>query len=166
MDRPEPEFALGQQVRVVLNDRNRTPHEGMIRAVGWHHKQGQFHYYLQEGGRKVSKRYAAEDLQPVGQRKSLAAIRVLWPLWSDLDRLLLRELMCLPWESRNPEVHAVWERLTRPENLAALEEWGQGVESFDEFARASTLRALAECRARAAGAEPRAAADGRLIGDL
>ena len=44
------------------------------------------------------------------------------PLWSDLDRLLLREFMCWPWESNNPEVHAVWERLTHPDNLAALEE--------------------------------------------
>lgn len=67
MDGPEPEFAIGQRVRVVLNDRNRTPHEGTIRAAIWHHKQGRFHYYLLEAGRKVSKRYAAEDLQPVGR---------------------------------------------------------------------------------------------------
>jgi hypothetical protein len=149
MDSHEPEFALGQRVRVVLNDRNRTPHEGTIRAAVWHHKQSRFHYYLLEDGRKVSKRYAAEDLQPVGRRVSPATIRQLWPLWTDLDRLLLREFQCWPWESRNPEVYAVWERLTRPENLAALEEWGQGVESFNESAKGCTLRALDECRARA-----------------
>ena len=68
MDRPEPEFAIGQRVRVILNDRNRTPHEGTIRAAIWHHKQGRFHYYLEEGGRKVSKRYTAEDLQQIGRR--------------------------------------------------------------------------------------------------
>jgi len=147
--RPEPEFATGQRVRVVLNDRNRTPHEGTIRAAVWHQKQGRFHYYLQEGGRKVSKRYAAEDLQPVG-RRSLAAIRQLSPFWFELDRLLLREFMCQPWESANPEVHAVWERLTHPDNLAVLEDWSQDVESFNEYAKVSTLRALAECQARAA----------------
>lgn len=62
---PEPKFAIGQQVRVVLNERNRTPHVGTIRMVAWHYKLQRFHYFLEEGGRKVSKRYAAEDLQPV-----------------------------------------------------------------------------------------------------
>jgi hypothetical protein len=103
----------------------------------------------------VSKRYAAEDLQPIGTRKSPETVRRLWPLWCDLDRLLLREFMCQPWESQNPEVHAVWERLTQPGNLAVLEVWAEGVESFNEFAKSCTLRALAECRARAARqAEP------------
>ena len=73
----------------------------------------------------------------------------LMPLWSDLDRLLLPEFQCWPWESENPEVHAVWARLTHPDNLAALEDWAQGVESFNELARDCTLRALAECRSRA-----------------
>lgn len=150
MDRPEPEFVQGQRVRVVLNERNRTPHEGTIRAAVWHYKLGRFHYYLLEGGRKVSKRYAAEDLQPVGRKLNPVTLRQVWPHWCDLDRLLLREFMCQPWESENPEVHAVWERLTHPDNLAALEDWAQGVESFNEFARSCTLRALAECRMRAA----------------
>jgi hypothetical protein len=65
MDKQEPRFAVGQRVRVVINQRNCTPHEGTIRAAIWHHKEQQFHYYLEEGGRKVSKRYTAEDLQPV-----------------------------------------------------------------------------------------------------
>ena len=73
----------------------------------------------------------------------------LWPLWCDLDQLLLPEFQCWPWESRNPEVATVWERLTRPENLAALESWGEGEESFNEFAKGMALRALAECRSRA-----------------
>jgi hypothetical protein len=155
VEEPEPEFGLGQRVRVVVNDCNRTPHEGTIRAAVWHHKERRFHYYLQEAGRKVSKRYAAEDLQPVGMRMSPATIRQVWPYWSDLDRLLLRELMCWPWESQNSEVHAIWGRLTHPDNLAALEEWAQGVESFNEFAKGCTLRALTECRLRSAEqAEP------------
>jgi len=78
----------------------------------------------------------------------------LWPLWCDLDRLLLPEFQCWPWESKNPEVAAVWERLTCPDNLTALEGWAQGVESFNEFAKGMTLRALAECRSRAKQAEP------------
>jgi len=89
----------------------------------------------------------------------------LLPLLSDLDRLLLREFQCWPWESENPEVHAVWERLTHPDNLAALADWAQGVESFNEYAKGVTLRALAECRSRAVQlspiklAEPGAATD-------
>jgi hypothetical protein len=89
----------------------------------------------------------------------------LLPLLSDLDRLLLREFQCWPWESENPEVHAVWERLTHPDNLAALADWAQGVESFNEYAKGITLRALAECRSRAVPlspikrAEPGAATD-------
>lgn len=159
MDRPEPEFTIGQRVRVVLNERNRTPHEGAIRAAVWHHKQGRFHYYLQEGGRKVSKRYAAEDLRAVA-KPSLATVRLLLPFLSDLDRLLLREFQCWPWESENPEVHAVWERVTHPDNLAALEDSAHDMESFNDFAKGCTIRALAECRARAGSkADPSSEAD-------
>lgn len=139
MDRPEPVFAIGQRVRVILNDRNRTPHEGTIRAAIWHHKEAKFHYYLAEAGRKVSKRYAAEDLQPVG--RTWTTPHPLLPLWFDLDRLLLREFQCWPWESTNPEVHDVWERLTNPTNLAALEDWAQDVESFNDWTKSCTLRA-------------------------
>jgi hypothetical protein len=64
MDRPEPTFRTGQRVRVILNDRNRTPHDGTIRKIIWHHKDQRFNYYL-EAGRKVAKRYFAEDLQPI-----------------------------------------------------------------------------------------------------
>jgi hypothetical protein len=74
----------------------------------------------------------------------------LLPLWIDLDRLLLREFQCWPLESENPEVHAIWERLTHPDNWAALEDWTEGVESFNEYAKGMTLRALADCRSRAA----------------
>ena len=113
----------------------------------------------------MSKQYAAEDLQPVGSTKSPETIRKLWPLWAELDRLLLREFMCWPWESQNPQVGTVWERLTHPDNLAALEAWSEGVESFDEFAKGCTLRALAEClRVKAGHEQPRTGSRGRPSG--
>ena len=65
MDRPAPKFKIGRRVRVVLNERNRTPHEGTIREIIWHHKDAKYNYYLQEGGKKVSKRYFDEDLEGV-----------------------------------------------------------------------------------------------------
>jgi hypothetical protein len=74
----------------------------------------------------------------------------LVPLWFELDRLLLREFQCWPWESENPEVHAVWERPTHPDNLAALEDWAQGVEAFNDLAKGCSLRALADCSSRVA----------------
>lgn len=65
MNEPEPDFSIGQQVKVILNDRNRTPHEGSVREVIWHHKDQLFNFYLEECGRKISKRYFAEDLQAI-----------------------------------------------------------------------------------------------------
>jgi hypothetical protein len=35
---PPPVFHDGQRVRVLLNDRNRTPHRGVIIAKVWHYK--------------------------------------------------------------------------------------------------------------------------------
>ena len=63
MARPEPTFHIGQQVRVLLNERNRTPHSGAVREVIWHHKDARFGYYIEDSGRRVSKRYFAEDLE-------------------------------------------------------------------------------------------------------
>lgn len=113
-------------------------------AAVWHCKQRRFHYYLQDGGRKISKRYTVEDLQPVGKRMSPATVRLLSPLWLDLDRLLLREFQCPPWESENQEVHAVWERLTHPDNLTALEDWAQGVDSFNDYGKIKAARVRTE----------------------
>ncbi len=61
---PAPKFAIGQRVRVVLNARNHTPHEGIIRNIIWHHKDQRHNYYLVENGKKISKRYYDDDLQP------------------------------------------------------------------------------------------------------
>ena len=64
MDKPPPKFAIGQQVRVILNDRNITPREGLVRELFWHFKHQQYYYYIEAHGRKVSKRYFEEDLEP------------------------------------------------------------------------------------------------------
>ena len=62
---PTPKFAIGQRVRVRLGDRNRTAHEGTIRDIIWHFKDERHNYYLEEGGKKVSKRYYDDDLERV-----------------------------------------------------------------------------------------------------
>lgn len=60
---PKPRFAVGQPVRVVVNERNKTAHRGTIREVIWHFKDRRYNYYLVENGKKVSKRYFDEDLE-------------------------------------------------------------------------------------------------------
>lgn len=58
-----PAFYLGQRVRVILNERNKTPHTGTIREIIWHYKDQRFNFYLEENGRKVAKRYFEDDLE-------------------------------------------------------------------------------------------------------
>jgi hypothetical protein len=60
---PAPRYQVGQPVRVILNARNRTAHAGIIRRVVWHGKDSQYNYYLEEAGKKISKRYLEEDLE-------------------------------------------------------------------------------------------------------
>ena len=62
---PPSKFSIGQKVRVRLGDRNRTPHEGTVRNIGWHFKDVRHYYYLEEAGKKVSKRYYDDDLEPL-----------------------------------------------------------------------------------------------------
>lgn len=57
-----PEFAVGQPVPVLVNARNRTPRVGWVRRVVWHFKLACWMFYLEAGGRRVSKRYFADDL--------------------------------------------------------------------------------------------------------
>jgi hypothetical protein len=59
-------FSLGQRVRVILNERNRTPHSGTIRAIVWHFKDQSYNYYLEANGKRISKRYYEEDLEAEG----------------------------------------------------------------------------------------------------
>jgi hypothetical protein len=66
LDIPEPIYQVGQPVRVILGERNRTPHSGTVREIVWHSKDQCHHYYIiKESGKKVSKRYTAEDLESV-----------------------------------------------------------------------------------------------------
>jgi hypothetical protein len=60
------DYELGQRVRVRLNERNRTPHTGVVAQKIWHHNREQYFYWLTERGRTVHKRYTAEDLESVG----------------------------------------------------------------------------------------------------
>ena len=46
--------------------RGHTARRGTVRQVIWHHKDGCFHYYIEEAGKRVSKRYRAEDLEADG----------------------------------------------------------------------------------------------------
>ena len=65
-DAPKPEFEPGQCVRVILNERNRTPHQGVIAERDWHFRQRKWLYFLTEAGKPVKKRYFAEDIEPGG----------------------------------------------------------------------------------------------------
>lgn len=58
-------YAVGDQVRVVRNYRNKTPRSGQIESAIWHHKLQIWHYRIVDAdGRSVSKRYEAPDLVP------------------------------------------------------------------------------------------------------
>lgn len=58
-----PTFPIGQRVRVVTGERHRTAHRGTVRDRIWHGKDECWYFYLlSDSGRKISKRYAAEDL--------------------------------------------------------------------------------------------------------
>ncbi|MCP5113016.1 MAG: hypothetical protein GY953_19485, partial [bacterium] len=52
-DRRSSRLRFGDTVKVVLNERNRTPHTGTIRNAVWHYKNRCWHYYLEENGKKV-----------------------------------------------------------------------------------------------------------------
>jgi hypothetical protein len=60
-----PAFSVGQRVRVILNDRNRTARTGTIRQVIWHFKDRRYNYYLDVNGKRISKRYYEEDFERV-----------------------------------------------------------------------------------------------------
>ena len=62
--KPAPKFAIRETVRVLLNDRNRTAHRGTVREVIWHFKDERYNYYIVEDGKKISKRYFDDDLEP------------------------------------------------------------------------------------------------------
>ena len=60
--KPVPEYIIGDNVEVIVNGRNTTYHRGVIVSVNWHHKDKQWNYILEANGKKVSKRYGAQDI--------------------------------------------------------------------------------------------------------
>ncbi len=63
METPPPSFSVGQRVRVILNERNRTARVGAICQVIWHFKDKRYNYYLDVNGKRISKRYFDDDLE-------------------------------------------------------------------------------------------------------
>lgn len=57
----EPRFQFGQRIRV----KSHPEREGTIRGIAWHFKNDSPMYFLQIAGKQVSKRYWAEDLEPI-----------------------------------------------------------------------------------------------------
>lgn len=68
---PQPRFEIGQAVEVLINQRNRARHTGKVARAVWHHKDSCYNYYMEVDGRKVSKRYLAEDFVPVSHARDL-----------------------------------------------------------------------------------------------
>jgi hypothetical protein len=59
----QPKYIVGQQVRVILNERNRTPREGSILGIHWHYKRGCYYYTLRENNRVLTKWYFDDDFE-------------------------------------------------------------------------------------------------------
>ncbi len=60
---PAPAFGIGSRVSVVLSARNHTARRGLVVRCQWHGKLDQWMFFLAVAGRRVSKRYFAEDLR-------------------------------------------------------------------------------------------------------
>lgn len=69
--RERPSFALGARVQVVPNGQNRRLWVGLVARRIWHHKHACWTYFIESDGKKVSKRYVAEDLELVVDPASL-----------------------------------------------------------------------------------------------
>ena len=66
--REKARFAIGSLVRVRINRRNRSQHEGVVERKVWHHKYQLWYYYIRDMDmRRISKRYTAADLIPRAQ---------------------------------------------------------------------------------------------------
>jgi uncharacterized protein (TIGR02996 family) len=70
-ERPAPKYQVAAFVRVILNERNLTPHVGAIREVNWHGKERRHFYHLEENGKWLSKRYFDDDLEAVAMTEPL-----------------------------------------------------------------------------------------------
>jgi hypothetical protein len=56
------QFSFGDAVQTTLSN---SPKVGSIKEIRWHHKQQREFYFIEVGGKTVSKRYWAEDLVAV-----------------------------------------------------------------------------------------------------
>jgi hypothetical protein len=59
----EPAFKVGQEVKVIQNERNGASQSGRIKEVAYHHKAQRYYYYLESAGKRIKKRYFTEDLE-------------------------------------------------------------------------------------------------------
>lgn len=62
-DTERPRLAIGDRVRVIVSERNRTPRSGTVARSVWHHNLGCWMYYLVGNGRHIKKRYTFHDLE-------------------------------------------------------------------------------------------------------
>ena len=74
-------------------------------------------------------------------------------LWNELDEELIqaawvRAANATPWQTDDAELKDIWDRLTDPCNLDALERENQR-KGLNDFAKETRERALTECKARA-----------------
>jgi hypothetical protein len=60
-----PQFSIGDRVRVRVGGCNKTPRKGSVRSYEWHFKEKQYYYYIEQDGKPVKKRYLTEDLERV-----------------------------------------------------------------------------------------------------
>ena len=58
-----PEFRSGDPVEVIVNAKNLTHHIGTVREAVWHFKDRRWNYYLEVSGKRIGKRYLANDLR-------------------------------------------------------------------------------------------------------
>lgn len=64
-DTERPRLAIGDRVRVIVSERNRTPRSGTVARSVWHYNLGCWMYYLVDNGRHIKKRYTFHDLELV-----------------------------------------------------------------------------------------------------
>ena len=59
-------FEFGDKVKVMVNERNKTYHEGIIIDISWHSKYNKQFYFIKENNKVLKKRYFYEDLEKIG----------------------------------------------------------------------------------------------------
>ena len=63
--KPPPRFSIGDFVEVIVNARNVAYRQGTISDMLWHDKHGVWHYFIEENGKRIGKRYEARDLRQI-----------------------------------------------------------------------------------------------------